>query len=167
MPRIARIGRRPEIDFEQAGDGNDEIAANEEPSAGQHAAGPFCEINERASRSSVKAGLTGGNLRDLKGACRARRCWHGSHYFRIGGYAMADIRTGYPTGAAAAPGAIAGVEVIGARRPISSAAIFAPRLVVLPLQLLLTILGLGIGLSFVHPSEANSPNPATLAPGPR
>ncbi len=78
---------------------------------------------------------------------------------------MADIRTGYPTGAAAAPGAIAGVEVIGARRRISWGAIFAGVIVVLAVQLLLSMLGLGIGLSFVNPAEGNSPNPGSIGLG--
>jgi hypothetical protein len=75
---------------------------------------------------------------------------------------MADI---HPTGAAAAPGVIAGVEVVGARRRISWGAIFAGVIVVLAVQLLLSMLGLGIGLSFVNPAEGNSANAGSIGLG--
>jgi hypothetical protein len=78
---------------------------------------------------------------------------------------MAESRTGYPTGAATASGPIAGVEIVGARRRISWGAIFAGVIVVLAVQLLLSVLGLGIGLSFVNPAEGNSPNPSSIGLG--
>jgi hypothetical protein len=78
---------------------------------------------------------------------------------------MAESRTGYSAGAATASGPIAGVEVIGARRRISWGAIFAGVIVVLAVQLLLSMLGLGIGLSFVNPAEGTSPNPGRIGLG--
>jgi hypothetical protein len=78
---------------------------------------------------------------------------------------MADIRTGYSAGAAGASGPIAGVEVVGTRRRISWGAIFAGVVVVLAVQLLLSMLGLGIGLSVLNPGAGNSPNAGSLGLG--
>jgi hypothetical protein len=77
---------------------------------------------------------------------------------------MAEIRTGYSAGAAAS-GPIAGVEVVSARRRISWGAIFAGVTVVLAVQLLLSMLGLGVSLSFVNPAEGNSPNTSSIGLG--
>lgn len=78
---------------------------------------------------------------------------------------MAETRTGYPAGATTAPGALAGVEIVGTRRRISWGAIFAGVIVVLAVQLLLSTLGIGVGLSVVDPGEGNSPNAGSLGLG--
>jgi hypothetical protein len=78
---------------------------------------------------------------------------------------MADIRTGYPAGTAGASGPIAEIEIVGTRRRISWGAIFAGVIVVLAVQLLLSMLGLGVGLSVVNPAEGNSPNASSLGLG--
>src|SRR5579859_1996018 len=58
-----------------------------------------------------------------------------------------------------------GVELVSGRRRISWGAIFAGVVVVFAVQLLLGLLGLGIGLSLVNPSEANAPDAGNFGIG--
>jgi hypothetical protein len=58
------------------------------------------------------------------------------------------------------------VEIVPrARRRVSWGAVFAGVIIVLAVQLLLSVLGLGIGLSTVNPTEGGTPNASSLGIG--
>jgi hypothetical protein len=74
----------------------------------------------------------------------------------------ADLQRSSPTGAYAS----AGLELIAAgRRRISWGAVFAGVIVVLAVQLLLSMLGIGIGLSLISPAQGNSPEAGNFGIG--
>jgi hypothetical protein len=68
--------------------------------------------------------------------------------------------------AAPAPTGVAGVEILpGATRRISWGAVFAGVVLVLAVQLLLSLLGLGVGLGTVSPTAGDTPRASTLGIG--
>jgi hypothetical protein len=74
----------------------------------------------------------------------------------------ADLHRSQPSGAYAA----AGLELISAgRRRISWGAVFAGVIVVLAVELLLSMLGIGIGLSLISPAQGNSPEAGNFGVG--
>src|SRR5919202_3569073 len=81
---------------------------------------------------------------------------------------VSDTRTTAAGGAAASAGPLlGGVEVIpGARRRITWGAIFAGVVITLAVQLLLSLLGLGVGLLTVEPTEpGGTPGASALGIG--
>jgi hypothetical protein len=74
----------------------------------------------------------------------------------------ADLQRSYPSGAYAPTG----LELIAAgRRRISWGAVFAGVIVVLAVELLLSMLGIGIGLSLISPAQGNSPEASNFGVG--
>lgn len=71
-----------------------------------------------------------------------------------------------PTVSTAPAGSWGGVEVVaGARRRISWGAVFAGVVMVIAVQLLLSMLGLGVGLGTVSPAGGDTPSATTLGLG--
>ena len=67
--------------------------------------------------------------------------------------------------AMSAPKTAPQVEVVPRGRRVSWGAVFAGVIIVLAVQLLLSMLGLGIGLSTVNPTEGGTPNASSLGIG--
>ncbi len=74
----------------------------------------------------------------------------------------ADLQRSYSTGTHTTPG----LDLVSAgRRRISWGAIFGGVIVVLAVQLLLSMLGIGIGLSLIEPTQGNSPEAGNFGIG--